>query len=601
MPNTSPPQSADARPPFEMLGSYHLLSKIGAGGMGSVYLARHVHLQRLVALKLLAPRHHDTPHVVARFRQEMEAIGRLRHRHIIGATDAGVENGCHYLVMEYVPGVDLGRLLRACGPFAVADACELARQTAEALLCIEQQGLVHRDLKPSNLLLGQDGVLRVLDLGLARLHEPSRGLEALTDSNQVMGTGDFIAPEQGLASHYVDIRADIYSLGCTLYALLAGAPPFAHPPFDNFYRKIRAHIEEPVPPILSRRPELPPGLSWLLDLMLAKDPAARVASPAEVVAGLERYTAGHDLAALLRRANAVAPAVPEDVALRPTTPERGQTRQGNEPTPSAPARRPARRFLLVGLCLGLLALGGAAWWVLPPWQPPPSPADRSPAANPPEPPRTDTLQPDVWHPLLDRPPRVLLWPENAKNSKLDYSPETHELWASCSGQGMLEFARVEGAAGFDLEMVFTQTPWSGGVGFFFRARENPAEPADRVWADLLSLNDFNGPPTDPVRLTRGTLGRLKGRKPSFSGTISSEPILRPRPNQEYRLAITVDAQGLRAVRWDGVAVGTKVCDGQPGMPRRSGAQGSVGLFLAGSNVLVHDARILIHPLAGDNP
>src|SRR5579872_4740814 len=213
------------------LGPYEVKERIGSGGMGTVYRAFHVKLKKWVALKVVRSDLLGDSQAVGRFQRDMEAVGRLDHPNIVRATDAGEEGGIHFLVMEWVDGTDLANLVRCCGPLPVAEACELARQAAVALQCAHLQGLVHRDVKPSNLLLSQQGILKLLDLGLARLVGEREDSGGLTMLGQMMGTADYTAPEQWEASHTVDIRADLYSLGCTLYTLLAGKPPFSGPEF----------------------------------------------------------------------------------------------------------------------------------------------------------------------------------------------------------------------------------------------------------------------------------------------------------------------------------------------------------------------------------
>ena len=208
------------------IGQYQLLSRLGVGGMGMVFKAQHTRLNKTVALKILSPFRTEHPNAIDRFYWEMKALGQLDHPHIAKAYDGGEANGYFFLAMEYVEGVDLGKVLRDCQRLPLGDACEAARQTAEALEYIWDRRLIHRDIKPSNLLLGTDGLIRVLDLGIARLADPEDDSH-LTETGAVMGSADFLAPEQAEGSRDIDIRADIYSLGCTLYALLAGSPPFA--------------------------------------------------------------------------------------------------------------------------------------------------------------------------------------------------------------------------------------------------------------------------------------------------------------------------------------------------------------------------------------
>jgi len=277
------------------LGQYELLERIGRGGMGVVWRAMHTRLKRHAAVKLLSNDRLCDSQAVARFAREMEAVGRLDHPNLVRAHDAGEVDGQLYLAMEYLDGADLSRVVRNHGPLAVADACEVVRQTAQGLQCAHEHGLVHRDVKPSNLMLTTEGQVKVLDLGLARLtSEPPKGND-VTGTCQVVGTGDFIAPEQAQDTRHADVRSDIYSLGCTLYFLLAGRGPFAGPEYTTFVQKVLAHTQQPAPPISQFRSELPSGLIAVLDKMLNKDPDQRFQIASEVARALEPYTASTDL------------------------------------------------------------------------------------------------------------------------------------------------------------------------------------------------------------------------------------------------------------------------------------------------------------------
>jgi tRNA A-37 threonylcarbamoyl transferase component Bud32 len=280
------------RPPKNQLGEYQLLAKLGSGGMGTVYKARHTKLEKTVALKVLAKGSLANGEATARFEREMKAVGQLNHPNIVQAHDAREIAGTRFLVMEYVDGLNLAQLVDACGPLPVADACELIRQTALGLDHAHQHGLVHRDIKPSNLMLDSQGQVKILDLGLA-LFQPGQfsGVERITASGQAMGTVDYMAPEQALASRDVDIRADLYSLGCTLYKLLTGRASFSG----------------------SKYQDVPAELAAVLDRLLAKDPAGRFATPAEVVAAIAPLAGGSNLRELLARAGNV-PARPTKAA-----------------------------------------------------------------------------------------------------------------------------------------------------------------------------------------------------------------------------------------------------------------------------------------------
>ncbi len=301
--------------PLASIRDYELLAPLGRGGMGVVYRARHTRLDRPVAVKVLPAERMRQPQALARFHREMKALGNLDHPHVVRAYDAGEADGKHFLVMELIDGVDLGTLAERDGQLESADACELVRQAALGLEYAHRNGLVHRDVKPSNLMLDRAGVVKVLDLGLARLLEEGDGearakpqaaagsefqvlSSELTGADQAMGTPDYMAPEQCTHSHAVDARTDVYSLGATLYRLLAGRAPYSGERYDTIAKKIAGLTNDPAPPITEQRRDLPAGLVTLVQRMLAKDPAQRVATPGEVAALLAPFCRGQRVAEL---------------------------------------------------------------------------------------------------------------------------------------------------------------------------------------------------------------------------------------------------------------------------------------------------------------
>lgn len=330
----------------ERIGQYRILDRIGAGGMGTVYRAKHERLQKIVALKVIAGDRDSDPDAVERFSREMQAIGRLQHRHIVNATDAGEDDGRHYLVMELVDGVNLAQLIGRLGPLPLADACEIVRQAAVAVQHAHQHGIVHRDVKPSNLMLSSEGEVKVLDLGLARLFEAGRG-NSLSASGQIVGTLDYIAPEQISPAAGVDGRADIYSLGCTLFALLTGRPPFAGPDFIDPLQKMAAHVQQAPPPLAANRPGVPVGLVDAVAKMLAKRPAERHATAAELAEALQGFASGADLRLLVRRGEAAAGAL--------STPRA----ESQERAPTA-RRQGRRRRTWLAILVGVALLGGVS-------------------------------------------------------------------------------------------------------------------------------------------------------------------------------------------------------------------------------------------------
>jgi uncharacterized protein (TIGR03067 family) len=280
---------------------YRVQELLGVGGMGSVYKAEHLLMERPVALKLISQSLTRNPAMVERFRREVKTAGQLKHPNIVMAYDAEQAGDSHFLVMEYVEGKSLARLVSEQGPLPVQQACEYIRQAALGLQYAHEQGMVHRDIKPHNLMVTPDSQVKILDFGLARFAMESASSEgllakvpaaqtgddtppkSLTQIGTVMGTPDYIAPEQARDAHSADIRADIYSLGCTLYHLLTGQAPY---PDGTAVDKVIAH-EKGSPKLLTDlRRELPPELARVVERMMAKDPAKRYQTPAEVAAAL---------------------------------------------------------------------------------------------------------------------------------------------------------------------------------------------------------------------------------------------------------------------------------------------------------------------------
>jgi serine/threonine protein kinase len=278
---------ADAAPLLDH-PRYRLIRKLGQGGMGTVYLAEHRLMRRLVAVKLIRAGLLGNQQLVDRFRQEVQAAAHLSHPHIVMAHDADEADGRHFLVMEYVEGESLAQRLATGGPFLVTDACTCVRQAALGLEFARARGLVHRDVKPHNLMRTPEGIVKILDFGLARvLRESARPEGSLTTEGVVMGTADYMAPEQARDSHRADIRADVYSLGCTLYHLLAGNVPF---PDGTAIDKIIKHAVAQPEPLDRCRVDVPAELARVVEKMMARKAEDRYQTPAEVAAALEPFT-----------------------------------------------------------------------------------------------------------------------------------------------------------------------------------------------------------------------------------------------------------------------------------------------------------------------
>ncbi len=294
-----------------LLGPYVLLEEVGQGGMGKVYKARHRRLDRVVALKVINPAALSTE-AVQRFQREARAIARLKHPNIVMLYDADESDGQHFLALEFIEGVDLDKLIQERGPFPIPLACDCVRQAALGLQHAHERGLVHRDIKPSNLLLTRggnpaspvlnrlsargnapdlesipEGLIKILDLGLARIYPlgaAPQGIPKISMDGFVVGTPDYLAPEQALDSHGVDIRADIYSLGCTFYELLSGATPFAA--VASGTQKLLCHLQDQPPAVEKLRPDAPAGVVAIVRKMMAKQPHERFQTPGQVADAL---------------------------------------------------------------------------------------------------------------------------------------------------------------------------------------------------------------------------------------------------------------------------------------------------------------------------
>jgi predicted Ser/Thr protein kinase len=276
---------------------YEILGELGRGSMGVVYKARQISLQRLVAIKVIAVDLAAEAGIIARFQRERFLLAQLTHPNLVAAYDGGESDGRQYFVMEYVEGMSFATLVKQLGTLPVVEACEMTRQAAVGLQHMHEHGLVHRDIKPSNLLLTPTGTVKLIDLSLARVEPGPTQSGSVITNLQTLGTFDYIAPEQCEDSHSVDIRADIYSLGCTFYELLSGRAPFAA--FGSVLMKIRAHALEPIAPIQLRRADVPVQLPVVVERMVAKDRNNRFSTPAEINTALQPFATGANLSRLV--------------------------------------------------------------------------------------------------------------------------------------------------------------------------------------------------------------------------------------------------------------------------------------------------------------
>jgi serine/threonine-protein kinase len=305
-----------------VLGPYHILDRLGEGAISQVFKARHTSNDGVVALKVLRPNLGGHTDAVRQFEREIWVVSRLSHPNIVKVIEAGQVGGVTFFTMEYVEGTDLGKFANLAGYLPVVQACEFIRQTALGLQHAHERGLVHRDIKPANLFLtsgpsaaglrGHPGCgsgppaaasqVKILDWGLARLHQSSGQPEssgAWIQPGTLIGTADYLAPEQAKNAHNVDIRADIYSLGCTFYYLLTRRPPF---PGSSLMQKLLNHEQAEPTPVQELRPDLPDALPPVLQKMMAKRPEDRHQIPLRVAVALTPFCApSRPPSSLLRR------------------------------------------------------------------------------------------------------------------------------------------------------------------------------------------------------------------------------------------------------------------------------------------------------------
>jgi serine/threonine-protein kinase len=270
-----------------VFGDYRVLDKLGQGGMGVVLKAQHQRMDRIVAVKMISGAALKSPDAIKRFYREVKAAAKLMHPNIVAAHDACEHDGVHYLIMEYAEGKDLGALVKEKGPLPIAQAVDYTIQAARGLQYAHKQSIVHRDIKPANLLVDKEGTVKILDMGLARIAglADDADVDRLTARGQVMGTCDYMAPEPAMDTHHVDARADIYSLGCTLYRLVAGDAMYKG---DTLVKILWAHQQGPIPSLCQARGDVSPQLDSVFQKMVAKKPEDRQQSMAEVIADLER-------------------------------------------------------------------------------------------------------------------------------------------------------------------------------------------------------------------------------------------------------------------------------------------------------------------------
>lgn len=430
---------------------YRIIERVGRGGMGVVYKAEHIYLKRLRAIKVLGDQRLYDEQFVQRFLREIAALASIEHRNVVTAIDARVSRDHLFLVMEFLEGTDAGKLSRRFGMLRVADACEVVRQAACGLHAIHDAGFFHRDIKPSNLFVQSNGIVKILDLGLAKLTSISTAEDELTNSGLVVGTLDYMAPEQAGSSISLDVRADLYSLGCTLFTLLAGRPPFSSNEFPTAADKVLAHRRTAPPRLKDLREDVPDVVATLVDKLLAKRPEDRLSSAKELAERLTEFCNGHQLDQLQ-----VMSGVPDSETYSNAVPS---TLRQNSPAGIFSLRKRIPRRL-IGVAVTIVFVIGLIVLIAKVLQNPPASnmgvntlLDAHPQGD---------LPADDRHTVV----RELLFPQGDAFSTWEVLPSKDAIRVNCDSIALLALGDDPGAFS-SLEAHIKQPGDNGGVGLFF--------------------------------------------------------------------------------------------------------------------------------------
>lgn len=517
------------------LGRYDVIRVLGRGGMGVVLEARHTALKRLVALKVIKGVHAPDASLVRRFTREMEAVGRVDHPNVIRASDAGEENGILFLAMDLLDGVTVEQLIRAQGRLTVADTCEIARQIALGLAAIDAKGLVHRDMKPSNVMVTRDGVVKILDLGLARIRNDDVAAEERTPSGVLLGTFDYQAPEQAGHAHAVTIQADLYSLGCTIFKMLTGSAPFAASKTPA--QKIQAHDSRPLPEL----PAAVPKSVQAIVAQLAEKPPQRRGTPTAIAETLAVWAKGADLRTLVAASSGTSSALPVQAEID-TAPSHSDTAE----SPRSGQVRRRSRIWVGAVALAVATLLTIAYFTIP----------REGAIEP-KPATLDTQEPGKLLDLLSRSPKLSPWSAQAELGSWTYDANKATLQVYAARTSLLTLGQLN-RPNFDFSVLIHQPTWTEGAGIFFDFQETEAIDAKgESWrvAQFQSLN-FSTLQHGPDKPRRFMMSRsthhwkrsAAGKEEKSSTRIRDADI--PTPLGDQALAIKVRSGNIEEVRLD---------------------------------------------------
>lgn len=593
-------------PPPRRLGQYEVLHCLG-GNMGEVYLVKHLRLSKRFVLKLL-PRSIRHQALAERFEREMLILGKLNDPHVVGATDAGEEDGVPYLVMPYVDGIDLSKLVQRRGPLPVAESCELIRQAAIGLAAIHREHIVHRDVKPGNLMLDSTGMTKVVDLGLARLNTESSADGSLDDeltlSGAWLGTVEYMAPEQQSDARAVTESADVYSLGCTLFKLLTGYSPFSN---ENVRRPaadiLWDHRHTPPPDVRRFRPDLSAELASLISAMLAKEPKERPKDMKTVAQMLQPSAVAasrQDLQSLLDEGAQQSSADTTIDQLHESIRNDNGTVSKSKSVGQDSSGQPKSVVLWTTAALLSFAVAGAAVWIsvrdgsLPSANVPPVPKP-APKTKPDLPfgepqifagPLLNPERPNQPVELLDFEPIPAWWPGGQGLSK--WRMENEGLFIQCHGGGLLQLGQVYDR-NYTVQMRIRQTGIGTGIGGFFGMRESIYMEQPAWQYQVFEVRQH--PKYDDI-LTRMLVFMVlnsNGQWHSHSEQLAYEPIRRHLQFETLEFRI-VDGR-LRAVYWNNDLLPKLFDSNIDNRLIAADSYGRFGISTRDTACVVHDAEI----------
>ncbi len=581
---------------------YQILGVLGQGGMGIVFRGYHINLKRHVAIKTLRVDKLSTGNLIGRFRQEMEVIGQMDHPHVVRATDAGEKNGVFYLVMELLEGVDLATLVARHRRLEAADACELVRQAALGLHYIHQT-LVHRDIKPSNLMMTTHGIVKILDLGLARCGAPADREQ--TPDGCPVGTFAYMAPEQASGGKQIDGRADIYSLGCTLFKLITGSAPFSGPPYDSVAQQIFAHCNIPLSDVAAFK-LIPGELRELVLRMTAKQPEDRYGNAAEVAEALTRFAAGGQPRRLLVDMPAPGEALKPLTMPLPDELERLTKPPGDTPTREEslirswaplPQSRRTKRLTLAALGMGAVLLAVSAFFA-PAWLR--RAEEKTPGPQSLQVRNLDELRPNELAPLLDRAPIAIgCEQDDVTRWRWDADRQFVEMKG---GFATLVNLGMTARKNYNFEVVITQNPFTGQAGVFWGYREDEALKARRepgkVFASCQVLRLFrrreSDHPGDKFGVQRCQVQLLyndRGNMVAQTHTVAEQELPPLTASREQVLQLEIDDKRVQAARYGSVELTALFSDASNMRTKDDAYQGGLGVVIFSNHAMFSNARL----------